>query len=236
MSMWTLTGTGASITGTGDAATGARALSFWAGTAYTFGLTQQLTGVPAGSYTLVATAQGGGAGSGDQVLLTATTAQGTTSAPFALTGWRLWNSPQVPVEVGADGLVTLGVDAALSGGAWGTVDDVRLIRTAGAAADTSALEDLVAQAAAVDRDLWTAGSLADLDEAVAVAGVVLGALAPAQDQVDAAADLLADALDALTAPGGPTPRRPPRRIRSRPRRPRRRPAGPPGPPGPRRSS
>ncbi|MGN8244741.1 glycosyl hydrolase 53 family protein [Cellulomonas soli] len=205
VSMWNLTGTGASITGTGDAASGARALSFWAASAYTFGVTQQLTGVPAGSYTLVATAQGGGAGSGDQVLLTATTAHGTTSAPFALTGWRVWNSPQVPVEVGADGLVTVGVSAVLTGGAWGTVDDVRLVRAAGPTSDTAVLEDLVARAAAVDRDLWSANSLADLDEAVAVAGVMLGALAPAQERVDSAAALLADALSGLTAPGGPAP-------------------------------
>jgi arabinogalactan endo-1,4-beta-galactosidase len=129
-SAWTLTGTGAQITATGDAAAGARALSFWADAAYTFALGQEITGLPAGAYTLTATGQGGGTAAGDALLLGATTSSGTTSEPFALTGWKAWSRPAVPVTVGADGTVTVSVTGTLSAGAWGTVDEVRLTRDA----------------------------------------------------------------------------------------------------------
>ncbi|WP_217616452.1 glycosyl hydrolase 53 family protein [Cellulomonas sp. GbtcB1] len=129
-SMWTLTGSGAQITATGDAAAGARALSFWDAAAFGFTLTQQVTGLEPGAYTLTATGQGGGTSAGDQLLLGAATAAGSTSAPFALTGWKAWSTPSVPVAVGADGVATVSVTATLSGGAWGTVDEVRLVRDA----------------------------------------------------------------------------------------------------------
>ncbi|WP_147794944.1 glycosyl hydrolase 53 family protein [Cellulomonas sp. Y8] len=129
-SMWALTGSGAQITATGDAAAGARALSFWDAAAFRFTLTQQVTGLEPGAYTLTATGQGGGTSAGDQLLLGAATAAGSTSAPFALTGWKAWSTPSVPVTVGADGAATVSVTATLSGGAWGTVDEVRLVRDA----------------------------------------------------------------------------------------------------------
>jgi len=134
-SMWALTGSGAQITATGDAAAGARALSFWDGAAFGFALSQQVTGLEPGTYTLTATAQGGGTSAGDQVLLGATTSAGSASAPFALTGWKAWSTPSVPLTVGADGVATVSVTATLSGGAWGTVDEVRLVRDAGQPVD-----------------------------------------------------------------------------------------------------
>jgi arabinogalactan endo-1,4-beta-galactosidase len=204
-SMWTLTGTGASIGASSDAAAGGRALSFWAAGAYGFGLTQQVTGLPAGDYTLAATGQGGALGGGDQLLLGATSGGVPTSAPFSLTGWRVWSSPSVPVHVGADGTATVSVTATLSGGAWGTVDELRLVRAITGGADTTALAALVQQAAAVDRDGYTPASLVALDEAVAAARVVLAAQAPTTERVAAAVALLTDALAGLTQPGGPTP-------------------------------
>jgi arabinogalactan endo-1,4-beta-galactosidase len=202
-SAWTLTGTGASIGPSSDAAAGARALSFWAAGAYDFGLTQQVTGLAAGDYTLTASAQGGALGAGDQLLLGATAGGTSTSAPFALTGWRVWSRPVVPVHVGSDGVATVSVTASLSGGAWGTVDELRLVRAATGGADTTALAALVQQAADVDRDRYTPASVAALDEAVAAAQVVLAAQAPTAERVAAATDLLADALAALTEPGQP---------------------------------
>jgi arabinogalactan endo-1,4-beta-galactosidase len=204
-SMWTLTGTGASIGASSDAAAGGHALSFWAAGAYGFALTQQVSGLPAGDYTLTATGQGGALGGGDQLLLGATSGGMPTSAPFSLTGWRVWSSPSVPVHVGADGTATVSVTGTLSGGAWGTVDELRLVRAATGGADTTALAALVQQAAAVDRDGYTPASLAALDEAVAAARVVLAAQAPDAERVAAAVALLTDALAGLTQPGGTTP-------------------------------
>ena len=48
LSMWRLTGTGASIRWTSDASDGHEALAFWAAQPYAFTLTQHVTGVPAG--------------------------------------------------------------------------------------------------------------------------------------------------------------------------------------------
>ena len=109
LSMWQLTGTGASVKWTSDASDGHDALAFWAAQPYSFTLTQHVTGVPAGAYTLTATGQGGSLAAGDSVQLGAATSAGTTSAAFALTGWQQWSHPSLPVQVGSDGAVTVTV-------------------------------------------------------------------------------------------------------------------------------
>ncbi len=205
---WTVTGTGAAAGPSGDAVAGARALTFWAAAPYTFAATQQVTGLAPGRYTLSATGQGGDLAAGDAVQLTASTATGSTAAPFALTGWRVWSTPTVPVEVGADGTATVAVTGTLSADAWGSVDEVRLVRTAGTGADTTALTGLLARADAVDRAAYTPASLAALDHAVAVGRVVLGAAVPSAERVAEAEALLTGALAALvpvTDPGTPAP-------------------------------
>ena len=193
---WTVTGSGASIKATGDAYAGARALAFWLGTPYTFGVSQVVTGVPAGTYTLSATGQGGSLGATDAVTLNATTSAGTGSAPFALTVWQAWSTPTLQVTVPADGTVTIGATGNVSAGAWGAIDDFRLV-PATPAVDTSALAALVAQASAIDRSHYTSASLAALDDAVVKAKVVLGATSADAARLDAAQTLLGDALTAL---------------------------------------
>ena len=80
--------------------------------------------------------------------------------------------------VGPDGSLIVGIRGYLDGdGSWGTVDDFQLNieREAG---DTEYLEQQLAAAGEIDRDLYTAESLAALDAAVAAANVVLGAKTP----------------------------------------------------------
>lgn len=197
VSMWTVTGTGASIGATTDAAAGSRAVSFWSATPYTAGVSQRITGVPAGQYTLSATSQGGDAQAGDSVKLTATTAAGSATAPLELAGWRTFRTATTDaVTVGADGALTVGAALALSGNAWGTIDEFRLTRT-GPAVDTSALSTEVGAADALDRSKSTVATVAVLDEAVERARIVLGADWPSQADVDAARKALALAVGGL---------------------------------------
>ncbi|QHC60307.1 glycosyl hydrolase 53 family protein [Rathayibacter sp. VKM Ac-2760] len=196
-SAWTLTGP-AARTQTGDAAEGEHAITFWSADAYSASVRQSVTGVPAGSYTLQATTQGTNSPATDVRTLSATTSAGTASAPLPFTTWSSFATTTVPVVVGADGVVDISADFALSGGAWGVFDDVRLVAdTAVSAADTAALEAALAEADAVDRAAWTPESLARLDESRAVASVVLAGSAATQEDVDAAERGLSASIDAL---------------------------------------
>ncbi|GGI45802.1 arabinogalactan endo-1,4-beta-galactosidase [Agromyces flavus] len=186
LSAWALTGP-AARTQTGDAADGSYAVTFWSGTAYTASATQTLTGVPAGTYQLQATTQGTGSPAGDSRMLTATTSAGSASAPLSFTAWNEFHTATVPVTVGADGVVEISAEFALSAGAWGVFDDVRLVAVTGAEpVDTSRLANALDVAASVDRSLYTDASVAALDEAVAVGEVVLaGSRATAADVKEA---------------------------------------------------
>jgi arabinogalactan endo-1,4-beta-galactosidase len=155
VSMWNLTGTGASIGATGDAADGDRAVSFWLDRAYSGSVSQELTGLPAGTYVLSATTQGGDAKPGDSLELSATTRPGghhraasgagdngatgrdragqaatlTVSAPLELGGWQQFRTGTTNEFTVEDGrVVTVAFTWSLSAGAWGTFDDVRLVR------------------------------------------------------------------------------------------------------------
>ena len=199
VSMWTVSGTGAAISGTGDAAQGVRALTFWSDVAYTAGVSQRIAGVPAGEYTVSATAQGGGAGASDAPVVTASTSTGTVTAPLELAGWRTFRTATTPpVLVGADGVVTVGASLALSAGAWGTIDEIRLTRT-GAVADTAALAADVDAAAARDLSGFTPSTVAALTLAVEKARIVLGATFRTTAEVAAARTALALAVGGLVA-------------------------------------
>jgi arabinogalactan endo-1,4-beta-galactosidase len=127
VSMWTITGEGASIQETGDAFDGVRAVGFWAAQPYEFTVSQQVLGLEPGMYRLSATTQGGDSPASDVRTLTATTSAGTYGADLQLDGWRAWRTATVDdIVVGGDGVVTVAASFALSGGAWGTFDDVVL--------------------------------------------------------------------------------------------------------------
>lgn len=131
-SMWTITGTGAAIEATGDAFDGARAVSFWAPEPYEFTVSQLVDGLAPGVYRLSATTQGGDSPATDVRRLTATTSTETYGSDLRLDGWRAWRTATVDdIAVGADGTVTVAASFTLSGGAWGTFDDVVLERVGG---------------------------------------------------------------------------------------------------------
>lgn len=210
---WTGTGTGYTISSTNDPYAGARSTHFWSATPYAFTVEQTVTGVPPGQYRLAARAQGGDAGASDTLRITASSGISSVSADFGLAGFVSWQHPQTaPITVAADGVVVVSASLDLSGGAWGTLDDFALVAvTPVVAADTTALQGLVAEAEGLDRAAWTAGSLAAVDQALDRAAFLLAAPAPGRASVDGAVAGLRAALDALVAvpaPGptpGPTP-------------------------------
>ena len=199
VSMWTLTGTGASMVADPDAADGARAVKFWAAGAYSFDVEQTVTGVPAGTYRVTASSQGGSTGPGDTLALQATSGGRDLTTPITLSGWRAFSTAAIDdVVVGDDGTVTVGATFSLSAGAWGTFDDVRLTRVVtGESVDTSALRSAVDAGRAVDRALFTVESLTALDLALETADVVLAGSRATQEDVDAAAALVTSAIAGL---------------------------------------
>ena len=196
---WTTTGPVQFRESAADASDGVRAANLWSDAAYTFTIEQTITGVPAGTYTLRATAHGDGEEPADTVLLTAATASDAWQAPFGLNGWQAWSTPEISdVVVEDDGVVTVAITASLAANAWGWFDDVVLTPTVDATVvDAAALQARLDEAAALERARYTPDSLAALDRAAEIGRVVLAGSRAVQADVDAAAVLIADALAAL---------------------------------------
>ncbi|WP_218621640.1 glycosyl hydrolase 53 family protein [Microbacterium oleivorans] len=209
LSVWRVSGTGVTLGGTENPRTGDHSTHFWLGSDYAFAIEQTVTGLPAGTYRASGAVQGDGEAAGDSIRITVSSGPGveteataSASADFALDGYRVWSTPVTDaVEVGADGTATVRIDAQLSAGAWGSIDDVTLTRVAAVAADTTALEAAVARAEGIDRSAFTPASVAAVDEALGVARAVLAQLVPTPEATDAALDALDAALGSLVALG-----------------------------------
>jgi arabinogalactan endo-1,4-beta-galactosidase len=127
LSMWSTTGSGLTLGAGDDPHTGDKSAHFYRDTAFSFTVSQQVTGLPAGSYVASAALQG--ADDAGQVKITLSTDGASASAPFELSGWRTWSTPTTePVAVAAGGTATVTIEANLPAGAWGTLDDVQLLR------------------------------------------------------------------------------------------------------------
>lgn len=206
VSMWTTTGTGVTVRATDDPRSGTRSTHFWSATPYSFTVTQQVSGLAQGEYAATASMQGDGEDASSVAVLELASGGQLASAPFGLDGWRNWSTPTTSgVRVDAGGTATVTIRMSLPGGAWGTLDDVALSRVAAPAPDTAELDDAVADATSIDRSLYTALSLAELDDSLEAATVVLSADAPAQSHVDAAAAFVRSAIDGLVLIDQPEP-------------------------------
>lgn len=203
-SVWQTTGSALTVGATDDPRSGARSAHFYSGAAFSFTLSQQVDGIAAGSYVARGALQGDGEDADSDVRLTLTTASGDASAPFALNGWRTWSTPETDaVAVGAGGSATVTVTATLPAEAWGTLDDLELVRELAAGADTSELRAAVDRVAALERPVFTEASLGELDRAVEVARVVLAAISPAPADVSGAQALVDGAFAGLELIGDP---------------------------------
>ncbi len=197
VSMWQVDGDGATIGATADAAAGSRAVSFWLDRAYAFSVTQRITGVTPGTYTLSATTQGDGEAASDTLALSATGTGGTVWAPLRLDGWQTWRTAMTPAfVVGDDGVVTVRAALSLSAGAWGTLDELRLTRS-GDRLSTDALAEAADELAALDADDYTAWSYEPVPLVLQRAAVAVAADWPTRAQIDAATAAVADARAGL---------------------------------------
>ncbi|GAA5519111.1 hypothetical protein Lsed01_01549 [Demequina sediminis] len=203
---WTGSGTGYTLSSssTSDVYEGSRTAHFYSGADFQFTIQQEITDVPAGTYRLTAVAHGE-SGDGDTAYITAASGIASVSDDVLLEGWQAYHTSRTDLLSVVEGAtVTVSATFDLSGGSWGAIDAFELVaETPVVEADTTALEGLLDDAAALDRDAWSAVTLLAVDRAVARAEFIMDASAPSQASVDAAADSLEQAIDAL-APGDGT--------------------------------
>ncbi|WP_240665817.1 glycosyl hydrolase 53 family protein [Agromyces sp. LHK192] len=196
-SAWTFTGPAARAQ-TADGSAGDYAVTFWDGWDYQASATQRIEGVPAGTYVLSATTQGTNSPAADSRVLSATTSAGSWSAPMAFSVWNAFDTAEVPgIVVGADGVVEIAATFDLSAGAWGVLDEVRLVDAAavgGTQVDTRILDLALQGASKIDRARFTEASAARLDEAVAIGEVVVAGSTATKRDVIAGTAIIAMAV------------------------------------------
>lgn len=131
---WSLTGDGVGIK-TEDPHSGKLGAHFWSDSSFKFTVSTTATVSKAGYYSAYIWMQGSGTKEGDSLKLVAVTGDGKQyqSESAELAGWQKWkqavvNDIYVSEDMLKDGknTVTLSVEAALSAGAWGTLDDASL--------------------------------------------------------------------------------------------------------------
>ncbi|MCM1268617.1 MAG: glycosyl hydrolase 53 family protein [Bacteroidales bacterium] len=111
-----------------DAHEGEIAFHFWSGDSdMDFSIEQEISELPAGTYSLSVFAQGGDVDDDCEMELYAATADGEQTASFALTGWGEWKEPTIDEIRVTDG-ITVGVRMKCNKGSWGTVDEFELSR------------------------------------------------------------------------------------------------------------
>jgi len=182
----------------GGSVHGTTAVNIYGSDAYDFALSQAVSGLPAGDYTLAAQAHGGSdaAEPAFDMSLSATTSEGTASTPVTVSGWGNWATFTVNFTVPQDGDALVALGGTGGAGDWAFFDDFSLTKAV-VDVDTSAVEALLDEAAAIERELYTDYTLAALDAAVAGATTVLSADHPSQSKVTAATNALQGALDGL---------------------------------------
>lgn len=129
MTNWTVTGTAAGKIDTAgtNSHTGTNAFNYWYASAYAFKVSQTVTGLENGVYTLKAWASGDSAVS--KLTLYAQSPDNDALSTNAVnTGWNDWHQYTVDNIVVTGGQVTIGFDVAGPGGSWGYFDDFELIR------------------------------------------------------------------------------------------------------------
>ncbi|MDE0573907.1 glycosyl hydrolase 53 family protein [Demequina sp. B12] len=203
---WVASGAGGNVHKAENPRTGTYAGHWWSDSEFEFALTQVITDVPEGTYRLSAYIQGADAGD-SVVTLTAQSGISTVSQSSTLPGHLNWKSLTTVLLSVSDGDdVTISLSGLLPGGAWGTVDDVSfMLGVELPDAETSALESVLAQALALDRDGYSAASLLVVDRGIQRAQMLLDSPAPSQESVDAATEHLTEALAGLEPGDGTIP-------------------------------
>lgn len=107
-----------------NAHSGEFALNYWLAGEFEFTLSQTVTGLENGTYTLSAWIQGGG---GDALQLYASDYGGDTLVvDFENTGWQNWHNPTIENIVVTNGQCTIGLRVVSGGDTWAWLDEVGL--------------------------------------------------------------------------------------------------------------
>ena len=113
-----------------DAVTGEYALHFWGEKGTEFRAYQKVTDIPAGTYSLTASIQGGDGGDAQDIYIFAFVGDDETNmltSSAELSGYANWQNPKIrDIKVGEGDTVTIGVYVKAGVGSWGTVDDFLL--------------------------------------------------------------------------------------------------------------
>lgn len=120
---YTINGTGGKITN-GEASnnhTGAYCLHFYHPDAVDF-TAEQVVDLPAGSYIFTLYAQGGDVGENKSYIYVKH-GDKEFKQDFTISGWHVWQTPEIAFTVTEPAAITVGVNVTASGGAWGSVDD-----------------------------------------------------------------------------------------------------------------
>ena len=125
-------GTGRSAAGhdseTGNARSNGTCQHFYSGSDFGFNVSQTVTLQP-GTYTFALYAQGGEMGDSADCYAYVTFDSTERTAPFALSGWKVWQHPAVTFTLTEKTAVTVGANITGAGGGWGALDDWTLYGT-----------------------------------------------------------------------------------------------------------
>ncbi|UQZ35509.1 hypothetical protein C2I18_19470 [Paenibacillus sp. PK3_47] len=120
LNSWSLTGDEDVVTIEDDVYTGSSALHYYSPAPAEFTVSQTLTGLDNGTYTLSAWVSGGGGEEVSEIFA------GDAAQSFTNTGWREWTNPAIEEIEVTDGTLTVGARYKLSDGEWGNLDHFEL--------------------------------------------------------------------------------------------------------------
>ncbi|UJF34926.1 Ig-like domain-containing protein [Paenibacillus hexagrammi] len=106
---------------------GSKALNYWLGSPFEFTVSQTITGLPDGRYSVSASVEGGG-GESEAQLFAKDFGGAELTSDYTNTGWAVWSQPQITHINVVNGQCTIGFHIKGNSGNWGSMDDVVLTR------------------------------------------------------------------------------------------------------------
>ncbi|OPJ60207.1 glycosyl hydrolase 53 family protein [Clostridium oryzae] len=111
-----------------DVYSGSKALGYWKASAYKLTVSQKITGLKNGVYTLSAWSQGAAESCTNQIFAVDSKGKPLT-ADIKNTGWAVWSQVKIINIVVTDGTLTIGSYLDAPAGYWGSYDDFELTQT-----------------------------------------------------------------------------------------------------------
>jgi arabinogalactan endo-1,4-beta-galactosidase len=103
------------------------ALHYWLDTPFSFTVSQTVTGLENGTYSLSAWIQGGGGETALQ-LLASDYGGPTQTVDIVTTGWQEWKTPTIGAIQVTNGQINVGLKVSSKGGSWAFLDDMELTK------------------------------------------------------------------------------------------------------------